>query len=186
MLTLLYLLAIPLLAAGIGYALGYAAIHLKVEGDPLVDEISALLPNGQCGQCGYPGCSQAAKAMACGEAAPDVCPPGGAALAQKIAAVLGVTLDSNGMKGPQVAAIAMDGCDGCDGCGRCIKQCSYDAIVGATRQLHGVIADACTGCGACVSVCPHNGISLYPDPAFMSRVSKPGAIKPAALEVNNA
>jgi electron transport complex protein RnfB len=49
-----------------------------------------------------------------------------------------------------------------------------------------VIAEACTGCGACVSVCPHNGISLYPDPAFMSRVSKPGAIKPAALEVKNA
>ncbi|ACQ93928.1 electron transport complex, RnfABCDGE type, B subunit [Tolumonas auensis DSM 9187] len=183
MLTLLYLLAIPLIAAGIGYALGYAAIHLKVEGDPLVDEISALLPNGQCGQCGYPGCTQAAKAMACGEAAPDVCPPGGDALAQKIAAVLGVSLDSSGSKGPQVAAIDMDGCDGC---GRCIKQCSYDAIVGATRQLHGVIADACTGCGACVAVCPHNGISLYPDPAFMSRVTKPGVIQTATLEVKNA
>lgn len=47
MLTLVYLLAIPVIAAAIGYALGYAAIHLKVDGDPLVDEISALLPNGQ-------------------------------------------------------------------------------------------------------------------------------------------
>jgi Na+-translocating ferredoxin:NAD+ oxidoreductase subunit B len=183
MLTLLYLLAIPAIAAGIGYLLGYAAIHLKVEGDPLVDEISALLPNGQCGQCGYPGCTQAAKAMASGEAAPNVCPPGGDALAQKIATVLGVTLDSSASKGPQVAAIDMDGCDGC---GRCVKQCSYDAIVGATRQLHGVIADACTGCGACVSVCPHNGISLYPDPAFMSRVAKPGLAPTTALEMKNA
>lgn len=181
--TFFYLLSIPVIAAAIGYALGYAAIHLKVEGDPLVDKISELLPNGQCGQCGYPGCTQAAKAMATGEAAPDICPPGGDALAQKIAAVLGVTLDSSNSKGPQVAAINMDECDGC---GRCIKQCSYDAIVGATRQLHGVIAEACTGCGACVSVCPHDGISLYPDPIFMSRVSKPGLIPVKTLEVKNA
>ena len=75
MLTILALFAIPLLACAIGYALGYAAIHLKVEGNPLVDEISELLPNGQCGQCGYPGCAQAAEAMARGEAAPDCCPP---------------------------------------------------------------------------------------------------------------
>ncbi len=183
MMTFLYLLAIPLIAAAIGYALGYAAIHLKVEGDPLVEEISALLPNGQCGQCGFPGCSQAAKAMATGEAAPDVCPPGGPALAQKIAAVLGVTLDSSSSKGPQVAAISMDECDGC---GRCIKQCTYDAIVGAPKQLHGVISEACTGCGACVSVCPHAGISLYPDPIFMSRVSKPGLIPVKNLEASHA
>jgi electron transport complex protein RnfB len=62
----------------------------------------------------------------------------------------------------------------CDGCGRCIKQCTYDAIVGATRQLHGVIADACTGCGACVKVCPHGGVNLYADPALTLQVSKPG------------
>lgn len=183
MMTFLYLLAIPLIAAAIGYALGYAAIHLKVDGDPLVEEISSLLPNGQCGQCGFPGCSQAAKAMATGEAAPDVCPPGGPALAQKIAAVLGVTLDSSSSKGPQVAAISMDECDGC---GRCIKQCTYDAIVGAPKQLHGVISEACTGCGACVSLCPHGGISLYSDPIFMSRVGKPGLIPVKNLEASHA
>lgn len=171
MITLLTFIAIPLFAAAIGYALGYAAIHFKVEGDPLAEAVAELLPHGHCGQCGYPGCAQAAKAMARGEAAPDICPPGGAVLAQKIAAVLGVSLNAADQKGPLVAAIDMSECDGC---GRCIKQCTYDAIVGATRQLHGVIADACTGCGACVKVCPHQGINLYPDPALSVRVLKPG------------
>lgn len=171
MMTLLGLLAIPLLAASIGYALGYAAIHFKVEGDPLAEEILALLPNGQCGQCGYPGCAQAANAMAKLEAAPTICPPGGAGLAKKIADVLGVSLDEKESSGPMVAGI--DAAE-CDGCGRCIKQCSYDAIIGATRQLHGVVADACTGCGGCISVCPHNGITLYPDPLLSAKVCKPG------------
>ena len=160
---ILTLLAVPVLAAVIGYALGFAAIHFKVEGNPLVEEIASLLPNGQCGQCGFPGCTQAAIAMAEGKAAPNCCPPGGAALAEKVAAILGVTLGADDLQVPKVAAIDMEGCDGC---GRCFKACTYDAIVGTTRQLHGVIADACTGCGKCVSVCPHDGISLYPDPLF--------------------
>ncbi len=160
---MLTLFAGPILAAAIGFALGYAAIHFKVEGNPLVEEISALLPNGQCGQCGFPGCMQAATAMAEGKAAPNCCPPGGPALAEKVAAILGISLDAGSLQVPKVAAIDMEGCDGC---GRCFKACTYDAIVGATRQLHGVVADACTGCGKCVSVCPHNGISLYPDPLF--------------------
>ena len=176
-------IAMAALGGLLALVLAYASRRFAVEDDPVVEKIDELLPQSQCGQCGYPGCAQAAKAMACGEAPPDVCPPGGSALAHKVAAVLGITLDSNGAKGPQVAAIDMDGCDGC---GRCIKQCSYDAIVGATRQLHGVIADACTGCGACVSVCPHKGISLYPDPAFMSRVTKPGVILMTEAEVKNA
>ena len=63
MMTFISLLALPLLAAVVGYALGLAAQYFKVEGDPLAEQIGALLPNGQCGQCGYPGCAQAAEAM---------------------------------------------------------------------------------------------------------------------------
>lgn len=171
MLLILSLFAIPLVAAAIGYALGYAAIHFRVEGDPLAEQIASLLPNGQCGQCGYPGCAQAAQAMARREAAPSICPPGGEPLAQKIALVLGVSLSDGEARTPMVAAIAMDECDGC---GRCIKQCTYDAIIGAPRQLHGVVADACTGCGGCLDVCPHQGINLYPDPVLARQALKPG------------
>src|SRR5574344_357784 len=154
MLLLISLLAIPLLAVAIGSALGYAAIHLKVERDPLIDQINALLPNGQCGQCGFPGCG----------------PPGGPALAEKIAALLGVSLGAGDSRGPLVAAIDDSACDGC---GRCFKKCPFDAIVGAPRLLHGVIADACTGCGLCTNVCPHGGISLYPDLQFAAPLVKP-------------
>lgn len=168
--TFIYLLAIPLIAAVIGYALGYAAIHLKVEGDPLAEQINALLPNGQCGQCGFPGCMEAAKAMASQSAAPTICAPGGSALAKKIADIVGVSLDDSDDAGPRVAAIDMSLCDGC---GRCIKQCMFDAIVGANRQLHGVIAEACTGCGACTNICPHHGIRLYPDPTMIIHIQKP-------------
>lgn len=167
---ILSLIAVPLVAAAIGYALGYAAIHFKVEGDPLAEQIAGMLPNGQCGQCGYPGCAQAAKALAKGEALPTLCPPGGESLARKLAALLGVDLGSAGQLGPQVARIDTARCDGC---GRCLKQCSYDAIVGATRQLHGVVPDACTGCSACLSVCPQQGISLIPDPLLSVSCHKP-------------
>jgi len=171
MMTFISLLALPLLAAVVGYALGLAAQYLKVEGDPLAEQIGALLPNGQCGQCGYPGCAQAAEAMARGEAPPTCCPPGGQALAKQLAALLGVSLDASSQKLPQLATIDESACDGC---GRCFKQCPFDAIVGATRQLHGVIPDACTGCGQCLSACPHSGIRLYDDPLFALAAPKPG------------
>ena len=170
MLLLISLLAIPLLAVAIGSALGYAAIHLRVERDPLIDQINALLPNGQCGQCGFPGCAQAAQGMVDGKAGPACCPPGGPALAEKLAALLGVSPGAGDSRGPLVAAIDDSACDGC---GRCFKKCPFDAIVGAPRLLHGVIADACTGCGLCTNVCPHGGISLYPDLQFAAPLVKP-------------
>ena len=64
------LAAILVMALGaviLGAALGFAAIKFKVEGDPLVDKIDAILPQTQCGQCGYVGCAQAAAALARGE-----------------------------------------------------------------------------------------------------------------------
>lgn len=181
MMTFIYLLALPAIAALIGFALGYAAIHFKVEGEPLVEEINELLPNGQCGQCGFPGCKEAARAIAHGEAKPSACPPGGAVTAKKIAELLGVADDADASGKPSIAAIDVTLCDGC---GRCLKQCSFDAIVGASRQMHGVIADACTGCGSCTDVCPHEGIHLYPDPAMEIHATKPSlSLPPHAMTV---
>ena len=91
-------------------------------------------------------------------------------LALIIAALLGVSLGAGDSRGPLVAAIDDSACDGC---GRCFKKCPFDAIVGAPRLLHGVIADACTGCGLCTNVCPHGGISLYPDLQFAAPLVKP-------------
>lgn len=179
---MIYTLAFPFLAAAIGYILGIAAHRWRVEGDPLVDTIIAMLPNAQCGQCGLPGCTEAAKALVAGDISPDFCPLGGNLLASQLAQTLGVSLSSGVLTMPQVAAISPELCDGC---GRCFKVCPFDAIVGATRQLHGVVSDACTGCGQCVPVCPHSGIVLKPDPVFDEAMPKP-SVKPLVSSLTGA
>ena len=71
------ILVLCLLGTAFGLLLGYAAQRFKVEGDPVVNEIDALLPQTQCGQCSYPGCRPYAEAMANEEADINQCPPGG-------------------------------------------------------------------------------------------------------------
>lgn len=68
------LIAIGLLALIFGLVLGYASIKFHVEGDPLVDQIDEVLPQTQCGQCGYPGCRPYAEAIANGDEI-NKCPP---------------------------------------------------------------------------------------------------------------
>lgn len=143
----------------LGLGLGVASQKLHVEGDPLVEELKALLPGAQCGQCGYVGCTPAAEALARGEVAVTLCPPGGRALAEQLAAKLGMKVDLSAVKdkGPQLAAIAEEACIGCT---KCFKVCPTDAIIGAPKQIHSVLTQACTGCGACVDVCPTDALAM--------------------------
>lgn len=159
------LLSIPLLALLMGLALSLASRLFAKEQDPLIEAISELLPNGQCGQCGYPGCAQAAIAMNEGKLGPDCCPPGGQVLAQQLSKLLNIPLQKNSKNKclPQVVYIEPDLCDGCT---RCFKKCPFDAIVGANKQLHGVLSDICTGCGLCVSACPQDAIVFKTDPVY--------------------
>ena len=162
---MLTLFSLPLLAMVMGLALSMAGRFFAKEQDPLIDTISELLPNGQCGQCGYPGCAQAAIAMSEGKLGPSCCPPGGQALAQKLSKLLNVPLENNSetQSLPQVVEINSELCDGCT---RCYKKCPFDAIVGANKQLHGVLSDVCTGCGMCVAVCPQDAFIYKTDPIF--------------------
>ena len=61
-----------------GALLGFAAEKFKVEGDPIVEQLDELLPQTQCGQCGFPGCRPYAESIANGDAI-NKCPPGGQA-----------------------------------------------------------------------------------------------------------
>jgi electron transport complex protein RnfB len=153
--------ALTALGLGLGYLLGAAARYLRVEANPLVDEIEALMPGSQCGQCGYPGCRPAAEALVAGEAAPTLCPPGGRALAEQLANMLSLDLDLSGVK-EQVPMVARVDETLCIGCARCFKVCPTDAIVGAQKQIHAVVADACTACNKCVDVCPTECLKLHP------------------------
>ena len=130
----------------------------------LADRIDALLPQTQCTQCGYEGCRPYAEAVAKGEADIDQCPPGGDEGVEKLAALLqraAKPLDPahGAHRPPQVARIdeAL-----CIGCVKCIDACPVDAIVGASKQMHTVIAAWCTGCELCIPPCPVDCISLVP------------------------
>jgi electron transport complex protein RnfB len=50
----------------------------------------------------------------------------------------------------------------CIGCTKCIQACPVDAILGAAKQMHTVIADECTGCDLCLDPCPVDCIDMVP------------------------
>ena len=50
----------------------------------------------------------------------------------------------------------------CIGCTLCIQACPTDAIVGAAKLMHTVIADRCTGCELCLPPCPVDCIAMLP------------------------
>lgn len=161
------LTAILVMALGavlLGAALGYAAVKFKVEGDPLVEKIDAILPQTQCGQCGYPGCKPYAEAIAKGEAEINCCPPGGDDGVRKLADLLGREYKplsgEHGIEKPKSVAFIDE--QACIGCTLCIQACPVDAIVGAAKQMHTIIAAQCTGCELCVPPCPVNCISMTP------------------------
>lgn len=153
--------SLTVLGLALGWLLGLAARFLKVDGNPVVEQIEGLLPGSQCGQCGFPGCSPAAAAVANGQAGVTMCPPGGRALAQELAAVLGVSVDLSGVedKAPVVAHVHESLCVGCI---KCFKRCPTDAILGGPKMIHVVFPDACTGCEKCFEVCPTECIQMRP------------------------
>ena len=150
----------------LGSVLGVASRYLAVEANPIEAELQAMLPGSQCGQCGYVGCAQAAAALAKGEAPVTLCPPGGKATVEALAAKLGVKVDLSKVAdtGPQIAEVTEEICIGC--C-RCMKVCPTDAIIGAAKQIHNVIREACTGCGACVDRCPTEAMGMVPVPVTL-------------------
>lgn len=150
------LTAIAIMALGavvLGAALGYAAVTFRVEGNPLVDKIDNILPQTQCGQCGFPGCRPYAEAIASGEVDINLCPPGGEDGVRKLADLLGREAKPlDGEAKPKAVAVIDE--QTCIGCTLCIQACPVDAIVGAAKQMHTIIARQCTGCELCLKPCP--------------------------------
>jgi electron transport complex protein RnfB len=147
----------------LGAVLGFSSIKFKVEGNPLVEKIDAVLPQTQCGQCGYPGCKPYATAIASGEADINKCPPGGEEGIRKLAELLGVEFKPFGEgAAPKAKSVAFIDESTCIGCTLCIQACPVDAIVGAAKQMHTIIASECTGCELCIAPCPVDCISMLP------------------------
>lgn len=143
----------------------------------LAERLDRLLPQTQCGQCGFDGCQPYAQAMASGKAGTERCPPGGDAGARALAAVLGVSevaydRERGQHKPPQVALIVEEECIGCT---KCIQACPVDAIIGGNKLMHTVIEPWCTGCELCLPPCPVDCIVIVPADAIgeNARVNAP-------------
>ncbi len=159
------ILILALLTGIFGLILGYFAIRFKVEGNPLVDQIDAILPQTQCGQCTFAGCKPYAEAMAKGEAPINQCPPGGESTIVLLAELLDTeVLELNDEHGEhnEVPLVAIIHEDICIGCTLCIQACPVDAILGSAKHMHTIIADECTGCELCIPPCPVDCIEMIP------------------------
>jgi len=134
----------------------------------LATRIDALLPQTQCTRCGFDGCRPYAEAIAEGRAGIDQCPPGGDEGVVKLAALLGRAAKplnpEFGEYAPPTVAVIDE--ETCIGCAKCIQACPVDAIVGASKRMHTVIASWCTGCELCIPPCPVDCIAMVDTPAF--------------------
>lgn len=181
--------------AGLGLLFGimitFASKKFEVEQDDRVEKIVEVLPNANCGGCGYAGCGAYAKAVVEGNAAPDLCSAGGAEVASKIGEILGVEIvdkepvtayvmccgsaentapkyQYDGIDNCIAAARVSGGYKGCSfaclGFGNCVDACKFDAI-SVKNGIADVDTEKCVGCGACVKACPKALIHLVPKSA---------------------
>ena len=184
------ILIVGIMGIVLGAGLAYASKVFAVKKDPKIAEIRDVLPGANCGACGFPGCDALAEAVALGNAQANACPVGGAEVAAKVGAIMGVEVDTSqrmvafvscggdrensvkkyayyGVEDCQQAAMTMGGDKGCPyGClgyGSCVQVCQFDAIFVNEDGLAEVIPDKCTACGKCIEICPKNVIRFIPD-----------------------
>jgi electron transport complex protein RnfB len=130
----------------------------------LIDRIDSWLPQTQCTRCGYPRCRDYAVAVADGRADINRCPPGGDVTLLGLAQLLNLPIKpldpACGAHEPRTLAVIDEAV--CIGCRKCIDACPVDAIVGARKLMHTVVAPECNGCGLCVPPCPVDCIAMTP------------------------
>ncbi len=181
--------SLSLLGLLLAVVLYFVAQKFKVEEDPRIDIVEALMPGANCGGCGQAGCRAFAEACTKAENLDNLyCPVGGNPVMQKIAGALGFEVAE---KAPMVAVVRCAGsCDkrpktnvydgaascaimsalypgdtgckyGCLGKGDCTNACNFGAIsMDPVSGLPVVDDEKCTACGACVKACPKGVIEL--------------------------
>ncbi|MDR0973683.1 MAG: Fe-S cluster domain-containing protein [Prevotellaceae bacterium] len=188
-LILIAVVFLGMIAFIIALVLYAASKKFAVYEDPRIAQVSALLPQANCGGCGYPGCNGFANACVKAETLDGkLCPVGGAELMTKIASLLGMTVVTaepmiavvrcagtcearprlNTYDSAPSCAIAAalyggeTGCSyGCLGCGDCVSACTFGAItMNPATGLPEVNADVCTACAACMKACPKHIIEM--------------------------
>jgi electron transport complex protein RnfB len=154
----------------------------------LAESIDALLPQTQCTRCGYPACRAYAQAIADEGAEINQCPPGGQAGIDRLAELLGRTRlplnPANGTEKPREVALIDE--TACIGCTKCIQACPVDAIVGASKRMHTVIADECSGCELCLAPCPVDCITMVAAGDAGAPIDARAALHRARYDARNA
>lgn len=159
------LITIILLAMVIGLLMAEQNTNINQQTqDNDIDKIERLLPQTQCGDCGFNGCRPYAEAITNRVADINRCLPGGMETIRSLSARTGLSVKplykkTNKYDEPRVAFIHEEQCIGCV---KCITACPVDAIVGAPKQMHSVINVYCTGCELCIAPCPVDCISMVP------------------------
>lgn len=154
------ILTIAIIALAAGLALSYASQTLPTDTSDIVERINDLLPQTQCAQCGYSGCRPYASAVAAGDAPINLCPPGGDSTVRQLAELLGRDVLPLAGESNVVPSVAVIDESLCIGCTHCRTACPVDAIVGAHKFMHTIIAVECTGCELCIAPCPVDCISM--------------------------
>ena len=181
--------SLSLLGLLLAVVLYFVAQKFKVEEDPRIDIVEALMPGANCGGCGQAGCRAFAEACTKAENLDNLyCPVGGNPVMQKVAGALGFEVAE---KAPMVAVVRCAGsCDkrpktnvydgasscaimsslypgdtgckyGCLGKGDCTNACNFGAIsMDPQTGLPVVDDEKCTACGACEKACPKGVIEL--------------------------
>lgn len=141
--------------------------------DVTPEDIDALLPQTQCGLCGYGGCMPYAEALIFENAPINLCPPGGINVLKGLGELLQqdpspYLTEMQEKAKPKMLAVIREA--ECIGCTKCITACPVDAILGSAKQMHTIIADECTGCELCIPPCPVDCIDMLPiaPPAFIT------------------
>ena len=180
---LIAIIALSVLAIAFGLLLGFAAVRYKVKTNPVVDQIDTLLPQTQCGQCTSPGCRPYAEAIAADEADINQCPPGGQTTILALADLLGKDpkpLNDEHGEHAEKTVVYIDE-NVCIGCTLCIQACPVDAILGAAKLMHTVIASECTGCDLCIPPCPVDCIHIIPAVEDTKKISVKLPIAPLLI-----
>lgn len=136
------------------------------------EQIDELLPQTQCGLCGYGGCMPYAEAIVFEKAALNLCPPGGVSTLKKLGECtqqdISAYIPEMELKAKSRSIVVIREAE-CIGCTKCIQACPVDAILGGPKLMHTVMTSACTGCDLCIAPCPVDCIDIIPLPALTAQ-----------------
>lgn len=137
--------------------------RFAVHEDARIGQVAEVLPQANCGGCGYPGCSGFAaacvKAADAGSLDGKFCPVGGQPVMDQVAGILGLAAVASA---PKVAVVRCNGT-----CENRPRNAKFDGAQSCrVQQMTGLgetgCGYGCLGCGDCVKKCQFGALTMDP------------------------